>query len=72
MKRFTLEEDERLEALRLVYVGTDRGRPRLDSGCRGGLSQIAEIMGRAKSSVQIRLDHLAAKAEGGKSKYHTR
>lgn len=61
---FTPQEDKRLEELRLQFPG---GRPYCG---KGGIREIAAAMGRAKSSVQIRLQVLAAKAEGIRWKYN--
>ena len=53
-RRFTPSEDARLVELRLVHDGV-RGR--------GGLKTIAKKLGRAKSSVQLRLNKLAERGD---------
>lgn len=54
VRGFTEEEDARLIELRLKHYG--RGA--------GGLAAVAKALGRAKSSVQIRLDTIAKREEG--------
>lgn len=65
-RRFTPDEDERLVALRLQYPGCEPGKS--GAHCRSraqiqGLRTIAGILGRAKSSVQVRLNMLAEREE---------
>ena len=59
-KRFTPEEDEQLRELRLKFPGYEHGMQRRGVG---GLGTIARIMGRCKSSVQLRLVALAKRDE---------
>lgn len=61
VRRFTPEEDERLVELRLQFTGLKRGVPRAEKV--GGLRDIAKIMGRAHSSIQIRLQTLAERED---------
>lgn len=64
MRRWTTEEDERLRTLRLQFHGCDPGG---GNGLNGkkpeGIRTIGEMMGRAKSSVYMRLLLLAEKDE---------
>jgi hypothetical protein len=62
-RRWTEEEDAELLRLRThVFPGCEVGQYHRKK--IGGLSAIAKALGRAKSSVQIRLLHLAALDEG--------
>jgi hypothetical protein len=63
-QRFTPEDDRRLEDLRLQFPG---GKPHCG---KGGIREVAEAMGRAKSSIQIRLQVLAARSEGVRWRYN--
>jgi hypothetical protein len=64
---FTPMDDLRLERLRVEYPGTEVSKWR--KGAPSGLSAIAKLMDRSRSSIQIRLQFLAAQAEGEKY-YH--
>lgn len=60
--RFSKEEDELLERLRIIHRGSTGAPRKCDN--HGGLGTIAKIMNRPKSSIQMRLKYLAEKAEG--------
>jgi hypothetical protein len=65
-RRFTPEEDMLLVELRLKFPGCDPGKSGWNK--RGGqrcygLATIAQMLGRAKSSVQLRLEYLARRDE---------
>jgi hypothetical protein len=58
-RRFTAEEDQRLLMLRRLHPGGYENGPR--GRHRSGIGTIARIMGRGKSSIQMRLARLAAR-----------
>jgi hypothetical protein len=65
-RRFTPEEDRRLIQLRLRHCGHARGQfvtPQKGYFGPGGIGTVAKLMGRAKSSIQLRLNLLAERGD---------